>query len=890
MRRFADGLTGETRTIKVEEVVFLSETLVAVLTNATAALKDVLAGLDDIDEDNIETVADRERNQRLVLAGVRASLVVVSRILSSNFTLDSASIHRILNSLNRLGFTPGVNILSVNMTQIEREFDGLDLTVTKSSPFGYKNALLGLVNSIANRNKQRFNSTTPEAGIDISTYIWSTDSDFAISSDTRAGRLFRAEFSQSNADHQTRDNQLDQYESMLAMAYLDNVPNGQRLTTLQPQVVSPIVDLTVVSESHSDFSTHISETNEIRKRAKLIDTPFKMTFDTSLPSSKMIFTLLSKYVEEVDFQEDVIPITVGVTFASEDETAIVLKIAFAVDSGGKQTLLKTQDALTFALWNRITAAVETICSDTMQGPLCYDPLDATIHIPYSPMCAWWNHEKSVWSDTGCELSQILLLTPHNSKIHSPENIYNSSVMQSQMFQSLNGSVASETGHALPFLTLEKSNVSSSVYVRASCVCTHMTTFAILVTNSPDSVARMPTREEDVLTIFTYAGIGTSVTCLLLTVLAYMRLWNKPFVQQHHKFVIHMCLPLILVQLLLLVVLHPHTKKNNYWCLVVSGALHFCLMALSGWMLCISRDIYGTFVTVFVGTRRGSSIAKFVGLVYGLSAAVLIVCMSVAHEAYRTAKVCWIDMTSHLRLAFLIPFGGTLLVNTVVLIFVLCSIKGRVQLKTTAFAGLTFMWILGFSWLFGIIAMFHQHIIWEYLFTIFTLSEGVFIFVHYCLRSSKVRDAFFLSKASKLARRQKEMHDAKQKDYSSSKVRTHSKDNMSFFEPIRPLRKQTVSSTIPSEQRRFSLQLPHFFPRVFGQLSRARISPEPSSLGESPLIDDSILRNTEKTLTPLQNDTRSSNFSVEDDAFSRHSSGLKWESAVITIAEDEHLQV
>ena len=83
------------------------------------------------------------------------------------------------------------------------------------------------------------------------------------------------------------------------------------------------------------------------------------------------------------------------------------------------------------------------------------------------------------------------------------------------------------------------------------------------------------------------------------------------------------------------------------------------------------------------------------------------------------------------------------------------------------AGLAFMWILGFSWIFGLLGMVVDHIALQYLFTIFTLGEGAFIFVHYCLRSTHVREAYLLSSETKLTRRQITMLNAKAKDYSSS---------------------------------------------------------------------------------------------------------------------------
>lgn len=769
-----EGVRNARPPTRVEDVENISTTVISTLATVTERLKnsrqsrpvgdDFSSG--DFDEETFQ--ANLKERREVVMDGMRIVGTVVGKTLRSNVSFTPSLLHQVLDSMNRLAFLSGSNSLSLNESEVSSRMADTGIGIERASPFAYTNALLGLVHSVGRRDRQEFNSTTEDAGVGIRTSPFTRESIFEFVSHSRVGRPFRCTvpptFAISNDD-------------VIAVVYLDLMRSNQDIPENQQEVSSPVVDISVLSENN-DGSLEVAEPSS---------SPLLTTFDASLPTSSRIQSLIKQYLSPDNVFPSTITLTViGVSFASTEQTAVVLRIALSVD-GNRLTSANTQSEM----WESVVEAIRYPCDDNVQGPVCYSSEDATIHIPYSPSCSWWNSDDQVWLEDGCQMSRLALVA--ENRMLFPHNV-------------------SATGSSsfIPAGDLSSKDPS----LRIECSCTHMTTFAIIVRNSPDTVAGPLQAEQQVLAIFTYIGTAVSIVSLLLTICAYLLLWSKPYVQRHHKLVVHMCIPLLVSQALLVLVLHPDTQANHGWCMFVSASLHFCLLAVSAWMLCIAYDIHGTFVTVFGGASQTTKMWKYALPVYVVAAVLVAIAAGLGHDHYRTEDFCWIDMSTDLRLVFLIPFAGALLVNTIVLVRVLANIKGRVQLKTTAFAGLTFMWILGFSWLFGIIAMFHDHIIWEYLFTIFTLGEGVFIFVHYCLRSNNVREAFLLSHESKLALRQQTMMNAKVKDYSSSKTKTQltramgEQSNFNTDDSVWNVREHSDLKETSSQKRsRFFLDVP-----------------------------------------------------------------------------------
>lgn len=763
----------------------LSESMKVALSDATTLLRE----LPPIDHHDVVNFAvEHQRRRSIVLMGVRIASVVTSNILASNITMNNSSIHNVLNSLNQLSLTSGVDVLSVNLTDVLSQFNGTSLSLPQSSPFHYVNAMMGLVHGIGRRTKQPFESTSEEAGIDIAVAELFQSSSTQISSDPSAGKPFSVTIP---------TNFMDSDRDIVTMVYFDPSRSGQQLPATQNRLASAIVDLVVLSNHSSNTSTS-SKFDSMQHDDALITkvSSFQMTFDISLPSTITLRSLLQQYLDDTAlFLEHVTPTIVGIAFASSDPSSIVLKLRLpihmtsTIDREADENLQHYNNySIDDSLWKSIAASIQVQCTDTVQGPLCYDPMDLTIQVPFTPSCRWWDNTAVMWACDGCQLSQVFLVASQHNQMSSQNDVQQAGIGETN---------SNNSWIPFPFINTDNGTSSFQMHLRAICECTHMTTFAVLVTNSPNSVAKPLRIEQQILAVVTYVGTIISVVCLLLTVVAYAILWKKPFVQQHHRMVVHMCVPLMTSQLLLLLVLHPDTKTHGGWCLFVSGLLHFCLISICGWILCIARDIFGTFVTVFTRSTGSCNLRTMVISVYGSAGAIIAVSMGFAHNLYRTDDICWINMSSPLRLAFLVPFGVTLIISTVILTRVLANIKNRVQLKTTAFAGLTFLWILGFSWLFGIIVMLHHHVVWEYLFTLFTLGEGIFIFVHYCVRSIHVREAFLVSEKSRLTRRQETMLNAKEKDYSSNKLHTASTswgdDSMTTDEDLLCNRSRTKSS-------------------------------------------------------------------------------------------------
>ncbi|KAG9487588.1 hypothetical protein GDO78_007423, partial [Eleutherodactylus coqui] len=114
--------------------------------------------------------------------------------------------------------------------------------------------------------------------------------------------------------------------------------------------------------------------------------------------------------------------------------------------------------------------------------------------------------------------------------------------------------------------------------------------------------------------------------------------------------------------------------------------------------------------------------------------------------------CWLSLEKGAIWAFVAPALFVIVVNIGILIAV-TRIISRISadnykvhrdanaFKLTAKAVAVLLPILGSSWIFGVLAVNEQSIIFQYMFAVFNSLQGFFIFLFHCLLNSEVRAAF-----------------------------------------------------------------------------------------------------------------------------------------------------
>ncbi|EGD79301.1 hypothetical protein PTSG_09717 [Salpingoeca rosetta] len=349
--------------------------------------------------------------------------------------------------------------------------------------------------------------------------------------------------------------------------------------------------------------------------------------------------------------------------------------------------------------------------------------------------------------------------------------------------------------------------------RVTCTCSHTTSYAVLMKS--DGVSTLSSTDTLALQLITYVGSGFSVAALVLAALVYAYVWNKPFVKEHHRLVVVLAVILVVGQCLLLVMLltsgsltagssssssndgttssateaftldsaggnssdaasaassgssSDSSSSSNAGCVGMAFALHFSLVLGFAWMIVIGVNIYRSFVDIM--DQQPISIPRALLACILASAAVAGITYAASPSTYTSTDYCWLDMNTSSLYGFAVPLGVMLVVNTCLMASSLRSISKEATTRVQARAGFTFAWILGLTWVFAAMAIVDVHTVaWQYLFAVFSVLQGVFIFAHYVALSERMRDALFSSSEQRLHTRQQTM----------AKVRAHGRGSNS----------------------------------------------------------------------------------------------------------------
>lgn len=109
--------------------------------------------------------------------------------------------------------------------------------------------------------------------------------------------------------------------------------------------------------------------------------------------------------------------------------------------------------------------------------------------------------------------------------------------------------------------------------------------------------------------------------------------------------------------------------------------------------------------------------------------------------------CWLTPEDNAIWSFIVPAVMIILANIVCVIFIVkallssyCmlrkSVKDRLRTGARAIGILTPL--LGFTWLFGILAVNEELVVFEYIFTISSSLQGLFIFITYCIFNKQIQ--------------------------------------------------------------------------------------------------------------------------------------------------------
>ncbi|XP_036907754.1 adhesion G-protein coupled receptor D1 isoform X1 [Sturnira hondurensis] len=279
-----------------------------------------------------------------------------------------------------------------------------------------------------------------------------------------------------------------------------------------------------------------------------------------------------------------------------------------------------------------------------------------------------------------------------------------------------------------------------------CRCTHLTNFAILMQVVPLELTR---GHQMALSSISYIGCSLSVLCLAVTLVTFAMLSSVSTIR-NQRYHIHANLSFAVLVAQVLLLISFHCQPGTVPCRVLAVLLHYFFLGAFAWMLVEGLHLYSMVVKVF--GSEGSKHRYYYGMGWGLPLLICAISVSCALDSYGTSNNCWLSLQSGAIWAFVAPALVVIVVNIGILVAVtrvisqISADKFKVRgdpsaFKLTAKAVAVLLPILGTSWVFGVLAVNHQAVAFQYVFAILNSLQGFFIFLFHCLLNSEVRAAF-----------------------------------------------------------------------------------------------------------------------------------------------------
>ncbi|KAM9356679.1 adhesion G-protein coupled receptor G6 [Symphorus nematophorus] len=299
---------------------------------------------------------------------------------------------------------------------------------------------------------------------------------------------------------------------------------------------------------------------------------------------------------------------------------------------------------------------------------------------------------------------------------------------------------------------ETRSISSN---RTSCLCDHLTHFAVLLDVSRGHVSKA---DSQIMTVISYLGCGISSIFLGVTLLTYLA-FETLRRDYPSKILINLSAALLGLNMLFLLDSWLSSFSNYGLCIATAATLHYFLLASFTWMGLEAVHMYFALVKVF-NTYIPSYILKFCAVGWGVPLAIVSLVLAIDIDAYgsivteeaavmlqSTDPFCWLQNDVFFYVTVAAFFLLILLCNIFVFIVVLIQIRRMKANKLSgnsrgslhdlrAVAGLTVL--LGLTWALGFFSFGPGKVVLLYLFCIFNSFQGFFVFLFHCLMKENVR--------------------------------------------------------------------------------------------------------------------------------------------------------
>ncbi|XP_054862044.1 adhesion G-protein coupled receptor F1 isoform X2 [Amphiprion ocellaris] len=293
-----------------------------------------------------------------------------------------------------------------------------------------------------------------------------------------------------------------------------------------------------------------------------------------------------------------------------------------------------------------------------------------------------------------------------------------------------------------------------------CTCTHLSSFAILLSKHPINVPGA--------TEMTCVGLSVSIISLTLSLLIELVVWGDVVktntLHLRHTAHVNISVCLLVGNCCFLASVEPR-DLSRVWCKTFTVLKHFCYLSMFFWMLCLSTTLLHQTLYLFHQVSR-TKYLRF-SMIVGYVCPLLIVFVtfltnnSGGESSYYRTETCWLVYIGLMKgsiFTFVIPVGIIVFVNIFSMLVVIMKLlyhqenidKSREKEKTAAKTVLRTVVFLtpvfGVTWIFGLAVLIVDltsgtiAFIVNYVFIFMNAFQGLFILLTTCLGDRTTRDA------------------------------------------------------------------------------------------------------------------------------------------------------
>uniref|UniRef100_T1IKX4 Cadherin EGF LAG seven-pass G-type receptor 1 n=1 Tax=Strigamia maritima TaxID=126957 RepID=T1IKX4_STRMM len=274
----------------------------------------------------------------------------------------------------------------------------------------------------------------------------------------------------------------------------------------------------------------------------------------------------------------------------------------------------------------------------------------------------------------------------------------------------------------------------------NCTCNHLSSFAVLIDLKDEEFVVKETVAESVVS---YTCVISSLVLLFVAFIVFCALHGL----QTNSNTIHknMTICIFVTELVFLVALKLRSDliHKEFPCKIIAIFLHYFFLCEFSWVLLEAVHLY-RMLTELRDINHGQ-MRFYYTLGYGIPAIIVGLSVGVRADGYGNHIFCWLSIYETVIWSLVGPICCYVVIN--LLVFVL-AIRASLQLKDEVedfgslrvllWLGIALLPLMGAAWILAMLAVNENVDLLYYFFEIFSLLQGLYVFLGYCVFNEKVR--------------------------------------------------------------------------------------------------------------------------------------------------------